>query len=119
MRISPLILLLLIISLLSCGKETNQVLRYFENAEIQCETEDQKNSIINALNDILTLDTAELKEKRYADYRGQKGEWTIQVLLYHYFVPDAQSKIPGDNFFNDIKSDDLRDKIKSIIIEIK
>jgi hypothetical protein len=96
------------------AKEMSQTYNFFYNVEVQCETGFQRNEIIKAINDMLTLDTISLKNKKYSNYN-QEGEfWTIIELIHKYFVPDAQNKTLGDNFYQEIKKTNVRNILKKI-----
>jgi len=92
---------------------------YLDNVEIQYETEEQKKNIKKALNDILTLNTEELKKQRYDDYRGNKNQWDIITLIMRYFVPDEKNKTLGNNFYKEIKKNNVKAKIKKILRSLK
>lgn len=88
----------------SARHELNQVVLCLDGAERQSETDEQRQEILRALEDLRALDPATLKRRRYADYDNTPGRWTLVELLRKYFVPrkpcsidetlyvDAQSK---------------------------
>jgi hypothetical protein len=88
--------------------EPNQVVECLAGAERQAETDEQRQEILRALEDLGTLDPATLKQRRYADYDNTPGQWTLVQVLRKYFVPqkpcaideaiylDAQSKAARD-----------------------
>ncbi len=101
--------------ILSTFKFINPVTEYLKGIELQYETEIQKESIIVALNDILKLSSEQLKEKRYKDYTSEEDQWDLPTLIYRYFVPDRQGKSLGDNFYYDVKSEEVQKQIKQIL----
>lgn len=116
-----LIFLFFIFSLGSCqeDKSPTKTYLYFYNAEIQYETDFQKDVITEALNDMIRLDSIRLKAKRYSNYN-QKGDyWTINELVYKYFVPDESSKTLDENFFSELNSSEVRSLLKKFESEIK
>jgi hypothetical protein len=114
MRIILMLILLFIYVFPLKAKELSQTYNFFYNVEVQFDTDFQRKEIIKALNDMLTLDTVSLKNKKYSNYN-QEGEfWTITELIYKYFVPDDQNKTLGDNFFSDIKNSNVSNILKKI-----
>ncbi|MCK4523592.1 hypothetical protein KAU15_01580 [candidate division WOR-3 bacterium] len=107
-----LIILFIGITLMSCGKDENSVQNYLEDAELQYEGIAQEENIITALNDILNLSEEQLKTKTYQDYSGKENEWDLQTLIYKHFVPSEKGKTVGNNFYNDIKTNEVQEKIK-------
>jgi hypothetical protein len=114
MRVLLLAILLFIYAFPLQAKEMPQTYNFFYKVEVQCDTDFQRKEIIKALNDMLTLDTISLKNKKYSNYN-QEGEfWTITELIHKYFVPDDQNKTLGDNFFSEIKKSNVRNILKKI-----
>ena len=101
--------------ILSTFRFINPVADYLKSAELQYETEIQKENIANALNDILNLSEEQLKEKRYKDYTGRENQWDLPTLIYRHFVPEPPGTTLGDNFFQDIKSEETQEQIKQFL----
>jgi len=101
--------------MLSTFKFINPVVDYLKGAELQYETEIQKENIANALNDILNLSEEQLKEKRYKDYTGRENQWDLPTLIYRYFVPEPPGTTLGDNFFQDVKSEETQEQVKQFL----
>ena len=114
-----LIFLFLVIVLMGCKKSENPIMNYFENSELQYEGKLQEENIITALNEILSLSEEQLKTKRYKDYTGKEDQWDLPTLIYRHFVPDKKDKSFGNNFYHDIKSKEVQQKIKQILEKIK
>lgn len=125
MKLSRIVYIFIVIMLFysfvftGCNKSENAVLSYLENAEIQYEGESQRENIVSALNDILNLKVEELKNRKYDDYEGEKGQWDLPTLIQKHFVPDSEGKSLGNNFYRDIKSKKVQDKITEILKEIR
>lgn len=98
-----------------CGRATNPVADYFDRSELQYETEAQKQNIIGALHDILTLSAQELAQRRYEDYTGKPNEWDLPTLIGKHFVPDKQGKTLGPKFYTDIKSARVQAQVRRIL----
>lgn len=81
---------------------SSHLAQYLENAELQCETEEQKENIHQAFRDMLTLSPEELKGKLYKNYQGIP-EWQAHVVLEKHFVPDSQMFLDKDTFYEDLK----------------
>lgn len=112
-------LLFLIFQLSSCKDSDNQVLNYFNNAELQYEGEIQKENLITAMNDVLNLTEKQLKLKKYKDYSGNENQWDLPTLIYKHFVPDNKDKTLGNNFYHDIKAKEVQEKIRQILKQIE
>lgn len=86
----------------------NQVVLYLDGAETQYETDGQCQEIIRALEDLRSLDAKTLQGKRYADYEGTSGKWTLAVLLQKYFVPAQPRRIDEEALYRDAQSPQAR-----------
>lgn len=113
-----LLLVSLMIALSSCKKPGNPVLNYLENAELQYEGETQEENIVAALKDILSLPELILRAKKYKNYTGKEHQWDLPTLLERHFVPDRKDKSLGDNFYHDVKSEEVQKKIRQILDKI-
>ncbi|MCK4251809.1 hypothetical protein KAX97_10195 [candidate division WOR-3 bacterium] len=114
-----LLLLGLCMGFIKCKEGENPVASYFENAELQYEGKNQEENIVTALNDILSLSEEQLKAKRYKDYTGKENHWDLPTLICRHFVPDRKGKFLGNNFYHDVKSKVVQEKIKQILERIK
>ena len=88
--------------LASCSE--NSALTYLENAEVQYSEESEKQNIVNALDDVLTLSPQQLAAKRYPDYSGNEQQWDLRTLFERYFVPEEQGRTLGDDFYEELKA---------------
>jgi hypothetical protein len=97
------------------AQEPNQVVLYLDGAERQAETDEQRQEILRALEDLRTLEPAGLKQRRYADYENQPGQWTLVQLLQKYFVPREPCAIDDETFYRDAQSQHAREVIEQQI----
>jgi hypothetical protein len=67
----------------------------------------------------LTLPEEELKNKRYKDYTGKENQWDLPDLIYRHFVPDMKGKMLTDNFYSEVKSEEVQKKVKEILEKLK
>ena len=116
-RIIFAIFLLMFLS--NCTGSENTTANYFNDAELQYEGNVQKENIMTALNDILTLPEEELKNKRYKDYTGKINQWDLETLIYKHFIPDNNGKTLGNNFYHDIKSEEVKKQIKQMMEDLQ
>ena len=79
----------------------NVVAAYLNGAERQTETDQQRQDIGRALNDLLGLSSAELRARRYPDYQGKPEAWTAAELIQKYYVPVNAMKLDEDRFYRD------------------
>jgi hypothetical protein len=98
-----------------CRHDSNAVADYLTHAELQYETEGQKQSVIRALNDILALTGPELQQRRYDDYSGQPNTWDLPTLISRYFAPDRKGKTLGPRFYSDVKSARVQAEVRRIL----
>jgi hypothetical protein len=76
----------------------NSVVQFLDGAERQTETDQQRRVVRRALTDMLRLPPKSLQKRRYPDYEGYAGVWSIREVLRHYFVPRRPSSLQGENF---------------------
>jgi len=116
-------LFLIAVILTACNSnQTDDTYKFFKNAELQYETQAQKESIITALDDILNLSLLkgeELRNKKYPNYTGEKEQWDLLTLLNRYFVPADQNITLGNNFYTQIKRKEVYEQIAEILAEIQ
>jgi len=105
---------LALLSLAGCSTtpETNSLVVFFDGAERQSETDDQRREIERALRDTLEMPAEELKRQRYADYQMNRDTWTVVELLSHYFVPNVPAILDPTTFYRDIASSDARSAVQ-------
>jgi hypothetical protein len=115
--LAPLLAVLLVAAapLGGCRRAVNPVADYLDNAELQCETEAQKQNIMRALNDVLTLSGQELAMRRYEDYTGKADEWDLPTLIHRHFVPDRKGKTLGSRFYTDAASARVQAQVRRIL----
>ena len=118
---SLLILLIVLIAMLLLGgtMEENKTAHFFEGIEIQCETAEQREIIIEALNDMLTLSENELKKKEYPDTFRKGGRINIQQVIYSYFVPDDSKKSLDYNFYKELRTKEVRELIVKLLDKLR
>lgn len=117
-KLRAIMFLMMIVTFDGCTKfhmKKSQTARYFDGVEVQYENKAQKDTIIQALNDILNLSEEDLKTKRYPDYAGRRDIWNLSVMISRYFVPDDPNKSLGDNLYRELKSNEVQQKIKKIM----
>ena len=96
----------------------NSVATYLEHAEIQAETDEQRQEIRRALSDMLKEPTAELRTRRYADYQGTPNMWSITRLLTAYFVPQTPQSLEPKRFYEDVGKPEAKSAIQRQLDEI-
>src|SRR5689334_3220124 len=61
--------------------KTEFLVDFLSHADLQIETAAQRTELMKALNDMATLPPEELAKRRYADYQGNAGKWTLLRIL--------------------------------------
>ncbi len=113
--VHAIIIFFSLIVLFGCAQ--NGVLAYLDNVEMQFE-ESQKDNIICALNDAITLSVEDLKLKRYEDYSGKKEMWDLPTVFLRHFFSDKQRTL-GDSFYMDLKDPLVQNQIREILAKLK
>ena len=103
----------------SLGDRENLITAFFGSAELQIETSAQKHELTQALSDTLNLAPEALKRKRYADYQGHKGKWTLPQILSAYFVPSRPIALEADRFYRDLGTDAAKAAVKKQLKALK
>jgi hypothetical protein len=98
--------------------QEDELFYYFENVEIQYETEEQRENILSALNDIIYLSVEELKNKRYKNYMGEMNKWNLETLINSHFIPDNKNKKLGDNFYDKLKRKEVQEQVEKIMTSL-
>ena len=112
--------ILILLGLGACvSPPRNPVLDYLSGAEAQYDSQEQKANIVAALTDALTLSQATLRERRYADYAGNPGQWDLPTLLYRHFVPARQGTTLGHRFYRDVQAREVRARIAEILAQMQ
>ncbi len=92
----------------------NVIVAFFDEAELQIETADQEQVLIQALNDMLRLSPDELRKQRYANYQLEPGKWTLNEILSHYYY--ARPPIEFDELlYEETTSSRSKDAIKKAL----
>lgn len=93
----------------------NKTAGFFEGIEIQYETKEQKAVIIEVLEDMLTLDAEDLKKKEYPDYFRKGEKRSIEQVIYSYFVPDDAKKALGSDFYQELRTKEVKELITNLL----
>lgn len=97
------------------SEKKNQTARYFDGVELQYENDIQKETIIQVLNDILSMPAKELRKKKYPNYVMEKDVWNLPTIIYSYFIADDSQKTLGDDLYGELKDDEVQIKIKNLL----
>lgn len=112
-------LIILVLSTISaCNHRENPVLNYFQDVELQYETDSQLINITAALNDLIKLPKEELAKKRYCDYTGKQDQWDLKQVLDHHFVP-KRAQTFGNDFYTDVKDKEVVELATAILKNIE
>ena len=96
----------------------NSVMDYLQGAEIQYETDQQRETLVSAMGDALSLSAEQLKTKKYRDFLGKENQWDLPTLINKYFVPNQAEKTLGNNFYHDLKTKEAQTEIKNILAKL-
>jgi hypothetical protein len=93
--------------------------KFLQGADIQAENQAQRDEVTRALKDMATESPATLRERRYADYQGKQGKWTLLQLLKHHFVPRENVYLTDDILFEALATDQGKALVKTKLTEYK
>ena len=96
----------------------NNVVIFFKNAEIQAETDEQRQEIKLVLLDMLNLTADELRIRKYPDYQNNSNQWDVIKFANSYFVPASPQVLAADTFFEDLEKPEARAVIQQLINSI-
>jgi hypothetical protein len=96
----------------------NLVVRYFSDADLQAETQQQLREIRQALNDAITLPVAELCVRRYANYMMTPDRWAFGKLIGSYFLSTAPIDPESKEFCEDSKKPEAATVLKRRLAEV-
>ena len=87
-----------VFSFAACAQDSSdqQLYTYLNGAELQVETDDQRQEIKKALQNMLNLSPEVLKKKRYKNYRIEENQWTLVELLQAYYFPSKPMALEHD-----------------------
>lgn len=88
----------------------NPIVEYLCGAELQAEDDGHLANIRQALSDMARLPVEQLRQRRYADYRGKPGAWDLPWLIQRHFVPAsaAVSAAMTRSFWQSVGAEEVR-----------
>jgi len=98
---------------------TNTVVSFLGGAILHAESDERCREVIAALEDMLTLSPAELRQQRYSDYQGNPGVWTITTLLKRQFMPASAMYLDSLQFYEDYTTPEAQAVIKDLMESLK
>jgi hypothetical protein len=99
--------------------DKNRTAEYLSGIEIQYETPEQRKVIKEALTDMLSLDEAKLRNKKYPDTFKKDHTIPLEEVMRHHFVPDDYRKTPGPDFYRDLQNPEVRKLIEELRAGLK
>ena len=90
----------------------NTVAVFFQQAELQAESDEQRKEVRMVLSGLLELPVEQLKEKKYPDYQGHADQWDILKFLHAYFVPAKPQQLSAEQFYRDLPRPEARKAIQ-------
>lgn len=96
----------------------NNTAQFFSGVEIQCETEEQKEVIVQVLRDLLTLEEEELRKQEYPDSFRKGNKIEARQIIDHHFVPDEVGKGLNDDFYTELATKEVRASIINLLQQL-
>ncbi len=90
----------------------NTVISYLHEAQRQTETTQDRLQLKQALEDILNLPPPQLKSRRYADYQGHPGAWSVTRLISQYFIPARPVALDSVAFYDQYRDPEAQALIR-------
>src|SRR5690554_1523344 len=112
-------IILIFILLLGGKMKENKTAGFFDGIELQYETKEQKAVIIEALEDMLTLDAEDLRKKEYPDYFRKDEKISVEQVIYSYFVPDDAKKTLGDDFYQELSTKEVKELLTNLLLKLR
>lgn len=112
-------IILIFILLLGGKMKENKTAGFFDGIELQYETKEQKAVIIEALEDMLTLDAEDLRKKEYPDYFRKDEKISVEQVIYSYFVPDDAKKTLGDDFYQELSTKEVKELLTNLLQKLR
>ena len=97
----------------------NNTAHFFSGVEIQYETEEQKEVIVQVLRDLLTLEEEELRNKKYPDSFREGNKIEARQVIYHHFVPDEVGKRLNDDFYKEVATKEVRTLVINLLQKLE
>jgi hypothetical protein len=110
-----------VLSFAACAQESPEqpLYTYLKGAELQVETDDQRQEIKTALQDMLNLPPEELKKKRYKNYRMEENQWTLVELLQAYYFPNKPMALEHTtSLYKEISDPKVRKIISKLLSDL-
>ena len=102
----------------SAQETENNLESYFRNADVWYSEEEERQTIAQAFQDMLTLPPARLKKIRY-DLDGDGPEAAkacdLPTLIERHVLPSRKGKSLGKHFYKDIKSKKVKAEVKKLL----
>jgi len=90
----------------------NTVVSYLHEAQRQTETAQDRLQLKQALEDILNLPPEQLKPRRYADYQGHPGVWSVTRLISRYLIPARPVALDSISFYDQYRDPEAQALIR-------
>lgn len=91
--------------------------KFLDGAEIQAENQIQRHQIAQALKEMATESPAVLRDRRYADYQGNPGKWTLLELLKHHIVPRENVHLTANILFEALATEEGKAAVRGKLTE--
>ena len=95
------------------------LLDFLDGVKINYQDETQKETLIQALEDVMDLSIEELKKPRYKNDLGEPNKWDLSIVFAARFIPNQPNKTLGDNFFEEIQTSEVKTSLKEILDNTK
>ncbi len=125
MRSISLTLLFILLSIASPENDSgavegkNYTARYLEGAGLRCETNSHREILLRAFHDIINLPSGTLRKLKYEDDKTNEKKLSLLDVFNRYITPNRPEKTIGPGFYDELKTDEVRYRIKDILYALK
>jgi hypothetical protein len=99
--------------------DENRTARYMEGARLRCTTDLHRKIIIQAFQDIINLPSDTLNKIKYESDKPDEKKISLLDVFNRYITPNSPAKKIGPGFYDEVKSDEVKYKVKEILFAIK
>jgi len=97
----------------------NNTARFFEGVEIQYETPEQREVIMEALQDMLALSEVKLRAKEYPDFYRKNKTIKIEQVINSFFVADDPKKALNNDFYKELCTETVRKILGELLDKLR
>jgi hypothetical protein len=96
----------------------NHTARYLEGARLHCPTDLHRKILVQAFHDIINLPSDTLRTIKYDNDKPEEKKLSLLDVFNKYITPNTADKKIGPGFYDEVKTDEVRYKIKDVLFAL-